>query len=331
MLIIKKSLKNKSQIQVPKNLKIKKEAALSAAWLDTVHVGEAQDMSFIPDGKISLVVTSPPYLTAIDYDSHVKDKNADYRDTTEAKMDVDWYFKDMHNAFREIWRVTAAGGFLCIVIGTCITEVNGERQHVPLPHRMSTLLENYGWEFWENITWNKVTGGAKRFGVFIQHPYPGYYFPNMMTENIMIFRRPRELKPSGWECAPPIYKERGTKELEENKVKIDDVMKKDTANNIWHIAPVDPGTAKKIGHPCPFPEEIPYRLISLYSYKGAAVLDPYAGSGTALKVAKCLGRHFVGVDKEKAYVALSKKRVNEPLHLRPEQLTPRYDKTKIAF
>jgi site-specific DNA-methyltransferase (adenine-specific) len=106
-------------------------------------------------------------------------------------------------------------------------------------------------------------------------------------------------------------------EKEAARISIDRLFTLDIANNIWHIAPVPPRT---IDHPAPFPEEIPHRLIRLYSYPGERVLDPFAGSGQTLKVARHLGRNFAGYEIIPKYVALAAKRLMEPLNLRREQL-----------
>jgi site-specific DNA-methyltransferase (adenine-specific) len=100
----------------------------------------------------------------------------------------------------------------------------------------------------------------------------------------------------------------------------------DTANNVWHIAPVPPD---HIDHPCPYPEEIPYRLITMYSYPGELVLDPFAGSGQTTKVAKALGRHFAGCEIIQKYVDLALSRLDEPLSIRPKQLIAVFDKVSL--
>ena len=100
---------------------------------------------------------------------------------------------------------------------------------------------------------------------------------------------------------------------------IDDVFKRDIANNIWHIAPVPPRT---IDHPCPYPEELVRRLVLLYSCEGDEVLDPFLGSGqTALAARRC-GRLSVGYDIEPHYIALAERRVLSPPECRKYQLLP---------
>jgi DNA modification methylase len=84
-----------------------------------------------------------------------------------------------------------------------------------------------------------------------------------------------------------------------------------------------------IDHPCPYPEEIPYRLIQMYSYKGEVVLDPFAGSGQTLKVARQTDRAYVGYETIRQYVKLASKRVKEKLSIRPKQLIARFEKIDI--
>ena len=109
----------------------------------------------------------------------------------------------------------------------------------------------------------------------------------------------------------------------DSRLTIDEVMKKDTSNSVWNIAPVPP---RYIDHPCPFPEEVPLRLVSLYSNRSDLVLDPFVGSGQTGKAAKYLGRRFVGFDIQNAYARLAKSRIeNQKIHLRP-QLVAKWEK-----
>jgi site-specific DNA-methyltransferase (adenine-specific) len=167
-------------------------------------------------------------------------------------------------------------------------------------------LKGKEWKLREEIIWNKVTAGrngvGNRFGSTIKNPYPGYYHANIMHEHILVFSK-----------GETDLKRRKEKSLERvQKLRIDELMKRDIANSTWHIAPVPPGN---ITHPCPFPEQIPWRLIQLYTYVNDVVLDPFNGSGQTTKVAKHLGRHYIGVDIFEDYVKLAKKRLNEPLNL----------------
>jgi modification methylase len=99
---------------------------------------------------------------------------------------------------------------------------------------------------------------------------------------------------------------------------------KEIANSIWHIAPVPPGF---IEHPCPFPEEIPYRLMKLYSYENDVILDPFNGSGQTTKVAFHFQRHYIGIEVMEQYNRLASSRLaKEKVHIRPEALIANWKK-----
>ncbi len=116
---------------------------------------------------------------------------------------------------------------------------------------------------------------------------------------------------------------KGGEEKKKSAFPINRLFTMDTANNVWHIAPVPPNV---IDHPCPFPEEIPDRLIRLYSYVDDLVLDPFAGSGQTLKVARQLDRKYAGYETIEKYVQLAKTRLKEKSAIRPQQLIARFDK-----
>lgn len=275
-----------------------------------------ESMDELPDSSVSLTITSPPYWNAIDYSSHVENSDDDYR----KRGNIDYkneYLPFLQRCFTEVLRVHREGTFCAVVIGTVL--FNGK--HTPLPFDFTALMQDAGWEFHQDITWYKCTGGVKRAGSTIKHPYPGYYYPNMMTEYILVFKKPSVL--AGTE---KIYEGKSVEEKKENEYSIDAVFKYDIANNIWHIAPVPP---KQIEHPCPFPEEIPRRLIKLYSYKNDIVLDPFAGVGTTLKAAHNLERKWVGYEINQTYIDTALKRIKEPANIR-KQLISRFDKVEYG-
>ena len=264
-------------------------------------------LSRIPANSIQLTITSPPYRNAIDYNIHVSKNGGYYRGQT--KMETAEYLEDMVEIFNDkVYRVTNIGGYCCIVIANEV--VDGTI--LPLPHMLlSRLIEPFGnWNLHEEIIWHKVTGGTNRYGSFVINPYPKYYRANIMHEFILVLRKGdvNSGRTQRIEMLPVTHEE-WTKEI---------------ANSIWHIAPVPPGY---IEHPCPFPEEIPYRLMKLYSYKGDTILDPFNGSGQTTKVAYHFQRQYVGIDIVKEYTKLAKERMNdEPLHIRPEALIANWKK-----
>ncbi|MGI0048903.1 MAG: DNA-methyltransferase [Nitrososphaera sp.] len=261
----------------------------------------------LPANSVQLTITSPPYRNAIDYDIHASGSGGYYRG--KLNLDTDDYLNDMADIFGDkVYRVTKEGGYCCIIIANEV--VNGTI--LPLPHMLlSKLVQPYGkWQLHEEIIWHKVTGGTNRYGSFVINPYPKYYRANIMHEFILILRKGDvNTGRTQRKNALPATHEEWTKEI---------------ANSVWHIAPVPPGY---IDHPCPYPEEIPYRLMKLYSYENDVVLDPFNGSGQTTKVAHYFGRRYVGIDLVQDYVKLARSRIeNEPIHIRDEALIASWKK-----
>ncbi len=281
-----------------------------------IYEKSCENMAEVPDNSVALTVTSPPYWNAIDYDIHATNKQAFYRTRKyangyESYQDyLDWLGK----VFREVFRVTKPGGLCAVVIGTVLLE--GKLFPVPFDFTAQMTREENGWVFYQDFIWHKCTAGVKRAGVSIQKPHPGYFYPNIMNEYILVFQKP----------GPKIYEGRTEEEKEAARYPINRLFTLDIANNIWHIAPVPPDV---IDHPAPFPEEIPYRLITLYSYPDDLVLDPFLGSGQTTKVAHHLGRQAVGYEIIPKYARLARARLNEPLSLRTQQLVAIFDKIDI--
>jgi site-specific DNA-methyltransferase (adenine-specific) len=268
-------------------------------------------LSGLSANSVQLTITSPPYRNAIDYEAHIE-KNGYYRG--KVRKETGEYLDEMVQIFNEhIYRVTKDGGYCCIVIGNEV--VNGTI--IPLPHMLlSKLVQPFGnWNLHEEIIWHKVTGGTNRYGSFVINPYPKYFRANIMHEFILVLRK-GDVKSgrTNRDDILPAKHEEFTKEI---------------ANSIWHIAPVPPGY---IEHPCPFPEEIPYRLMKLYSYEGDLVLDPFNGSGQTTKVAHNFARRYMGIDLMDEYVSLAKFRLDkEAIHIRSDALIAKWQKIRSHY
>jgi site-specific DNA-methyltransferase (adenine-specific) len=277
-------------------------------FVNEIVTGNCKEiLSKIPNNSIQLTITSPPYRNAIDYTMHASGDGGYYRGRT--KLETSEYLEEMVEIFNDkVYRVTNSGGYCCIVIANEV--INGTI--LPLPHMLlSRLIEPFGnWNLHEEIIWHKVTGGTNRYGSFVINPYPKYYRANIMHEFILVLRKGDV--------------NHGRTQRIEMLPATDEEWTKEIANSIWHIAPVPPGY---IEHPCPFPEEIPYRLMKLYSYEGDTILDPFNGSGQTTKVAFHFQRQYIGIDTIKQYTKLAKGRLNdEPLHIRHEALIANWKK-----
>ena len=275
-------------------------------WRFYAHGSEQMDEC--ADGSIALTVTSPPYWNAIDYDAHAREGDSVWyreREYSSFGESYEGWLDKIGEVFSEVLRTTMDGGFCAVVIGTILHK----GQHYPAPFDLTSRLVRSGWNFHQDIVWNKVTGGVKRAGSFIQRPQAGYYYPNIMTEYIMIFRKGEVSRRDTRPALP-----------------IDDVFTRDIANTVWHVAPVPPRT---IDHPCPYPDEIVRRLVRLYSQEGDEVLDPFLGSGQTARVALQNGRKTVGYDIEPFYIKMSSERLTEPT-TRKFHLIPQFKKIPVA-
>ena len=286
--------------------------------------------NFVKPNSVALTVTSPPYRNAINYSKHVKNlkdsKNKKFRGNVGTET-VE-YLDEMEKIFSEVLKVTIPGGFCCIIIGDEVD--NGTL--VPLPSLLISRLvkeklSSNSWKLRDVIIWNKVTAGrngsGNRFGIFVQNPLPGYYRSNIMHEYIIILEKGPEKRTIDKSKTKKIPLNRAMKRqvsLSIWDLPVDEAVINESMKSVWDVTPVPP---RVVEHPAVFPEQIPWRLINLYSKEGDVVLDPMNGSGQTTKIAKQLKRHFIGVDKRNEYVELAKTRLDEPFKL-SNFMTPVY-------
>jgi DNA modification methylase len=249
-------------------------------------------LELLPDikGRVSLAVTSPPYHNAISYETHVKNPLANYRERENVNYATE-YLELLDRVWSQVFLTLKPGGYFAINVGTVLDK----GYQYPLPQDIVARLQNAQepWEFVRTIFWNKVTAGVKRAGSVIKHKLPGYWYPNIMTEHIIVVRRPGPHQG------------------------VSQSVPKEWWENIWDLAPTPPRT---IEHPAPFPEDLPHRLIRMLTEPGDLILDPFNGSGTTTKAAFQLGRESVGFDLSATYTEYARKRLHEPSRVREQQL-----------
>ena len=306
-------------------------AKINGYVLNDIIKADGKDLSkYVAPDSVALTVTSPPYRNAINYSQHVKNtknkKNVRFRG--DVGLSTSEYLDEMEKIFSEVYKVTISGGFCCIIIGD---EVDNGRL-IPLPSYLISRLvgkgsSGEGWRLRDVIIWNKVTAGrngaGNRFGIFIQHPLPGYYRSNIMHEYIIILEKGpqrREIDRSRTKRLPLNRAMKRQVSLSIWDLPADKAVLEESKKSVWDITPVPP---RVIDHPAVFPEQIPWRLINLYSREGDVILDPMNGSGQTTKVARSLKRNYVGIDKRLSYVNLAKKRLEEPFML-SNFMTPVY-------
>ena len=231
-------------------------------------------MKEIHDESIQLMVTSPPYYNApFDYPNLFKN--------------YDEFLSLISYLARDLYRVLAPGRVACFVTDDML--VKGEKY--PVVADITRLMLDAGFRYRDRIVWVKPKGYvriSRRSGVVIQHPYPMYYYPDNIQESILIFQKGRFDYSHLQELDP--------KSLSESKISIDDYHNQEWYLTVWNITNVLPLRERLEKGIAAFPEEIPKRLIKLFSFHGETVLDPFLGSGTTMRVAQELGRNSWGYE-----------------------------------
>src|SRR6266571_2271083 len=245
--------------------------------MSTVHrvvFGNCRTMKEIHDESIQLMVTSPPYYNApFDYPNLFKN--------------YDEFLSLISYLARDLYRVLAPGRVACFVTDDML--VKGEKY--PVVADITRLMLDAGFRYRDRIVWVKPKGYvriSRRSGVVIQHPYPMYYYPDNIHESILIFQKGK-FDYSYVRGLP-------AKRLEKSRIPIDAYNGEEWALTVWNITNVLPMGQRLEKGIAAFPEEIPRRLIRLFSFHGETVLDPFLGSGTTMKVARELGRNSWGYE-----------------------------------
>jgi site-specific DNA-methyltransferase (adenine-specific) len=255
-----------------------------------------EGMRELEDNSVTLGFTSPPYFNAVNYEEHTQKMQGDKDRWEREEMSYDDYRDFLVERFDEALRVTRPGGYTVVNI----SPVHWDDERIPLPFHFVGWMEDAGWMFKEDIVWEKPVAKDRRSGVLLQNPYPGYYYPSVVSEYVFVFQ-----KEADDENKNNIYWNRSDEEKEENRIDLDDYQG-EKSKNVWKIRQVAPGENE---HPAPFPRELAERVIEFYSYKGDTVMDIFAGSGQTLLAAQELDREFVGLETQKEYVDYAVERV----------------------
>jgi site-specific DNA-methyltransferase (adenine-specific) len=240
-------------------------------------------MDEVPNESVHLVVTSPPYWNLKDYGSS--------KGIGQNPASYDAYLSSICSVFEECVKKLAPDGKIIINIMPILlsgkTSPFGRRVTKTVLTDLESFFESLGTMYFHSLyIWDKRK--AVRFSSWGSYPYPPNFLSTMPYEWIIVFSK------------------EGRRPSMDQKVK--DASKVTHAeftdwvqNSIWDF---QPASAKQEGHPAPFPEELPRRCIRLYSFKGDTVLDPFAGSGTTLRVARQLGRNSIGYEINPDYKEL---------------------------
>lgn len=260
------------------------DAVASSPVLDTIYCADARSMSDLADDSVALVVTSPPYFAGKAYE---EDLSAEGVPSTYFE-----YLQLLRDVFSECKRVLEPGGRIAVNVANL-----GRRPYRSLSGDVTGILEDLGLLMRGEVIWCKgrAAGGSCAWGSFQRPANPVL---RDVTERVVIAAKgrfdraltARQRHQQGLPSTATISKE--------------EFMEATT--DLWEIAPE---SATRVGHPAPFPVELPRRLIDLYTYAGDVVLDPFMGSGSTAVAALQTGRHYVGFDTDASYVAMATERV----------------------
>ena len=234
-----------------------------------IIAASSENLSGIPDNSVHLMVTSPPYNASKEYD---------------ADLSLDEYLGLLEKVFTETYRVLVDGGRACINVANL-----GRKPYIPLHSYLIEQMQSCGFLMRGEIIWNKAASASAStaWGSWRSAANPTL---RDVHEYILVFSK-------------GAYR-RQNPDRRQATIERDEFL--EFSKSVWSF-PAEP--AKKVGHPAPFPVELPRRLIQLYTFENEVVLDPFMGSGQTALAALLTGRHFAGFEIDPTYVELAERRI----------------------
>ncbi len=259
--------------------------------LDVIHVGDARDMSQVPDASVALVVTSPPYFAGKEYETALGEGHVpgDYID----------YLTMLRDVLAECVRVLEPGGRLAVNVANL-----GRRPYRSLAADVITILQDdLRLLLRGEVVWQKQRGasGSCAWG---SYQSPANPVLRDTTERLIIASKGRFDRVGRGSAAPG---DPGVATIPG-----DEFM--EATLDVWEI-PAE--SATRVGHPAPFPVALVERCIQLLTYDGDVVLDPFMGSGTTAVAAVNTGRHYIGYDTDAGYVRRARERIESMVPAAP--------------
>jgi site-specific DNA-methyltransferase (adenine-specific) len=232
-------------------------------------------MSFIKNDSIDLIVTSPPYNVGVNYSSNT--------DTLSYKQYLQFSEQWIKNCF--FWSKNT--GRLCINVPLDQNKYGKNSVGADI----TQIAKKIGWKYQSTIVWDEQNISRRTaWGSWLSASAPYVIAP---VELIIVFYK------EAWKKA-----HRGVSDIKKSEFIA-------WTNGVWHFNGENP---KKVGHPAPFPRELPKRCIKLFSYVNDVILDPFCGSGTTIIEAITHQRFAYGLEIDKHYIAVAKKRIQAVIH-----------------
>ena len=237
--------------------------------LDVIFHHSSEEMKELPDNSVHLMVTSPPYNVGKEYDE----------DLTLAE-----YLSFLRRVWAETHRVLVPGGRACINVANL-----GRKPYIPLNSYIARDMIELGFLMRGEIVWDKSSSASTStaWGSWQSASNPTLRDTH---EYILVFSK-------------------GTFKREKIEGRESTITKEEFLEFTKSVWDFFSESARKVGHPAPFPVELPYRLIQLYTFSNEIVLDPFIGSGQTALASLKSGRHYVGYELNEEYLALAKNRI----------------------
>jgi DNA modification methylase len=246
------------------------EVEVPPTVLDRLFCKSSESMDEIPDRSIHLMVTSPPYNAAKEYDED---------------LTLDEYRSLLKTVFLEVYKKLVPGGRACVNVANL-----GRKPYIALHSYIIRDMLDIGYLMRGEIIWDKASSASPStaWGTWQSAANPVLRDTH---EYILVFSKESfsRKKPDG----------------KTSTISRDEFL--EFTKSVWTF-PAE--SARRVGHPAPFPVELPYRLIQLFTFEGDVVLDPFCGSGTTCLAAIKTGRHYIGYDIKLDYVKLAEDRIS---------------------
>jgi len=246
------------------------ENEIPSEFINNIFCKSSENMDELPDNSVHLMITSPPYNVAKEYDED---------------LSLQEYVALLNRVWKETYRVLVPGGRVCINVANL-----GRKPYIPLHSYIIEGMLSLGFVMRGEIIWNKASSASPStaWGSWLSAANPVL---RDIHEYILVFSKDTFSLP------------RNGKEA---TIKKEEFL--EWTKSVWTFSAV---SARKVGHPAPFPEELPHRLINLYSFKNDVILDPFLGSGTTCISALKNKRNYVGYDISQEYINLATTKLNE--------------------
>ena len=256
----------------------------------TLIQGDARSLPYLADESVHLVVTSPPYWSLKRYKENRKQMGH--------IGDYETFLDQLRLVWEETYRVLVPGGRLVCVVGdVCLSRRNNKGRHVvvPLHADICVMCRKIGFDNLNPIIWHKISNASYEVAgssKFLGKPYE----PNAIIKNDIEFIL-MQRKPGG-------YRKPTAEQRERSKIEKQEFSK--WFRQFWNLS----GASTK-EHPAPFPLELAYRLVRMFSFWGDTVLDPFCGTGTTMIAAMKAGRNSIGIEIERDYCRMAARRLKD--------------------